>query len=74
MPTIVSQSVLDEVIDLLNQSCEAGDTVNAIAERSKLDRFMISRLKNRKYTSSPSIEIIETLLNALGHTLSIKRS
>ena len=74
MPTIVSQSVLDEVVDLINHACESGDTVNAIAERSKLDRFMISRLKNRQYKSSPSLEIVETLLLALGHTLSVKRA
>ncbi len=34
MPTLVSQQPLDEVARLINEACEAGDNVSAIAERT----------------------------------------
>ncbi len=68
MPTLVSQQPLDEVARLINEACEAGDNVSAIAERTGgVTRELVSRLRNGTYDSSPSLDKLVSILDAIGY-------
>ena len=66
MPTIVSQSTLDELGRLITEACEKGDNVSAIADRAGVPRSMVSRIKNSSYLRSPTLETVEAILRAIG--------
>jgi DNA-binding phage protein len=66
MPTLNSQSILDEISNLINAACERGDSVSAIAERAGVRREIVSLLKNRSYSFSPTIEKVDAICKAVG--------
>lgn len=74
MPTVVSQSTLDELARLINDACDKGDNVSAIAKRSGVAREHISRIRNATYPSSPTIETAEAILQSLGFTLTVSKA
>jgi transcriptional regulator with XRE-family HTH domain len=66
MPTLVSQSTLDELGRLINEACERGDNVSAIAERAGVQRQDVSAIRNNSYRYSPTIEKVEAICKAIG--------
>ena len=73
MPTAISQSTIDELRALIQDACERGDNVSSIARRAGLRREMVSGLRNGTYTSSPSLEFVEQLCQAIGCRLEIRK-
>ena len=66
MPTIVSQSKLNELGRLIADACEKGDQVSAIASRAGVPRSMVSRIKDCSYLRSPSLGTVEAIVRAIG--------
>lgn len=66
MPTTVSHSALVELGILIEEACEKGDNVSAIAARAGVGRTLVSRLRNRRNVSSPTLENVESVLAAIG--------
>lgn len=73
MPTIVSQSTLDELGRLIAEACEKGDNVSAIAERCGVPRGTVSRIKNHSYDKSPTLETVEAILKAIGCAITVAK-
>lgn len=65
MPTTVSQRTLDELGRLIEEACEKGDNVSAIAERAGISRKTVSVIRNG-YECSPTLDKVEAILAALG--------
>lgn len=69
-----TEELLQEVITLIEEACANGDTISAIAERSKLSRPQISRIRNNNLRQDefPKIETLARLVEALGYRVSLK--
>ena len=74
MATDQTNELIEEIIVLIDKAIEGGDSVSAIAERSKVSRAKISRIRNRsmRFDEFPKIETIERLAMALGKRLKIR--
>lgn len=69
MVSTLSQGTLDELGRLIEDACEKGDSVSAIARRSGVHRNVVSGLRNGSYESNPSLDSIEAIAAAIGMQL-----
>lgn len=75
MPTTkASESVLEEIGQLIEDACQRGDNVSAIATRAGVDRATVSMLRNGTYRSSPTLDKIEMILSAIGRKISFQKA
>lgn len=73
MPTIVSQDTLCELGRLIANACERGDSVTAIAERAGVNREFVSSLRNGTYRSSPTLDRMQAVCDAIGVRIELKQ-
>lgn len=57
---------------LIIEAIEKGETATSIAKRANVALTMVSRLRNRLYDSSPSLEHVQSLLAALGYEIYVR--
>ncbi len=72
MATDQTDELLEKIADLINQACDEGDNVSAIADRANVSRATISRLKNRSFNSYPSFDTLSHISNALGYSVRVE--
>jgi|LakMenE18May11ns_1017448.scaffolds.fasta_scaffold9828046_3 DNA-binding phage protein len=66
-----TEVLIQELADLLNEACEQGDNVAAIAKRAGVSRPDLSRLRNMSHTHYPNVETLVRIASALGKKISI---
>lgn len=66
MPTLVSDELLDQLATLIDEACKNGDNVSAIAKRAGVNREFVSGLRHRTYPSSPTIDRMKSVCDAIG--------
>lgn len=72
MPTLISDDLLDQLATLIESACERGDNVSAIAERAGVNREFVSSLRNRTYRSSPTIDRMKAVCDAIGVKITLR--
>jgi len=73
MATIVNDDLLQELSSLINEACENGDNISAIAERSGVQRDCVSGLRNGTYRAMPTLARTEAILRAIGYKVSFQK-
>lgn len=69
----LSQSTLVELSELINEACERGETVRAIANRAGVSEVTVSLLKNQTYRKSPTLGMLAKIAMSLGRKISLTR-
>lgn len=65
-PVVTSEELLLSLSESIEEACERGDSVTAIAERAGVQRDVVSGIRNRSYKHKPSLERFESICSAIG--------
>jgi len=72
MASIENPVLLTELRRVITEACTNGDTVTAIAARSRVQRDCISGLRNGTYRYVPTLSRTNAILNAIGYKICLK--
>lgn len=73
MAIITNDALLEQLGTLINEACERGDSVSAIAERAGVQRDLVSGLRNGTYRFTPTLARTEAILKAIGYKLAFEK-
>lgn len=73
MATITNDDLLQEIGNLINDACDQGDNISAIAERAGVQRDLVSGLRNGTYRATPTLARTEAILRAIGYKISFTK-
>ena len=71
MPTATSEDLICTLSKAIEDACEHGDSVTAIAERAGVQRDVVSGIRNRTYRFKPALDRFESICEALGLRISL---
>lgn len=73
MPTTVSQNQLERLAQLIREHrSRTGESVNSLAQRADMPPSVLSCIINGTYNSSPSLERVTRICEAIGVEIEFK--
>ena len=74
MPTVTSEKTMSELARLIEEACDRGDSVSAIAERAGVQRELVSGIRNGSYRYKPTLDRFEAICAAIGVSINLTRN
>lgn len=73
MPTATGEDLICTLSNAIQEACERGDSVTAIAERAGVQRDVVSGIRNKTYRFKPALDRFEAICEAVGLRVSLSK-
>jgi transcriptional regulator with XRE-family HTH domain len=75
LATVISTSELKQLQDMVKEYLEeSGESLTSLSARVGIGRSMLTNIVNDKYPSSPTLDVVCKILNAIGCKLIFEKS